>query len=319
MVRSSALLLMLAWPVGAQRNTPPPAGSISGVVRDAISRLPVEDMIVSKGSRNADARTDAQGRYSLTGLTAAQYTLEIFKAQTPMISTRRTITLAPGQDLIMDLEVTVPGTITGRILDDNKEPIPDAEVMLVSAEYYLGAVKQFFKGTAGTDDQGQYKFQRVQPGTPFRIMARKRVERLPAISDAPANIKLRRPAFAPTFYPNSLAIEGGQQVILGSGEQREGMDIIVQTDTIVLRGRFHNSTDRGSRGDCGRSAVHRHVQHRRAIFHKSLNHNRSGWEVPLLRAAPGSVPRHYDPYARVYILGARAIWSHDLCTSGTKT
>jgi hypothetical protein len=106
--------------------------------------------------------------------------------------------------------------------------MPDAEVLLVSTEYYFGQLKHFLKGIARTDDQGQYTLERVQAGMPFRIMARRRVQQLPAISEVPANPKLRLRAFAPTFYPNSLTVEGGQQMSLASGERKERIDIIVQ-------------------------------------------------------------------------------------------
>src|SRR5229473_2532812 len=56
-------------------------------------------------------------------------------------------------------------------------------------------------------------------------MAEKRVRKLEAISDVPADAELRKRVPAPTHYPDSTSLDGGQPVTLRAGERREGMDI----------------------------------------------------------------------------------------------
>ena len=45
------------------------------------------------------------------------------------------------------------------------------------------------------------------------ILAKKRVIEVAAISDAPADVKLRKKVTIPTYYPGVTAIEGAQPVI----------------------------------------------------------------------------------------------------------
>ena len=240
-----------------QPPTPPPNGSISGVVRDAVSQEPVPNVTVAtmvnatwsngavfqgRGARQVTSITDAQGRYSLKDLPPSTYSVT---ARERMISVSRMATLAPGQDLTLDFAEQVPGTIAGTVVDDNKEPMPEVDVFLVTKEYYLGATKYFLKGLVRTDNRGQYAIDRVNPGTPYLIMAQKRTLQLPAIAEDPADPKFRRQAFAPTFYPNSTAMDGGMPVTLRSRERREGVDIRVQrTPSFCVEGANPNRPSR---------------------------------------------------------------------------
>jgi len=109
-------------------------------------------------------------------------------------------------------------------VDENKEPLPDISVFQVAREYRYGALRYVFAGMARTDDRGEYVLQRIQPGRPILLGAMKRVMKLDAISDAPADPKLRKLATAPTFYPDAPSPEGGQILTLRSGEERRGID-----------------------------------------------------------------------------------------------
>ena len=100
-----------------------------------------------------------------------------------------------------------------------------AAVYLMSKEYSVDQVGYFLKGIAIVNDLGDYTLRGVEPGHPYLLMAgKRRVPNLPAISEAPTDLELRRPAFVPTFYPGSPEPEGGIQIALRAGERREGLD-----------------------------------------------------------------------------------------------
>jgi hypothetical protein len=234
-----AILLMVAGVGAAQTQTQPagepPSGSIGGVVRDAESQTPVENVTVFTGVSAAKGRpgrqvmstTDKQGRYALKDLPPAQYTVYTRVRQFGY-SDQRMATLAPGQDLTLDFRARMGGTITGTVTDDNKEPMPEVDVYLVTKEYFLGSLRYYLRSSARTDDRGRYAMEGLTPGVPYLIMTRNRVLHPPAISDAPEDQKLRRKAFAPTFYPNATTMDGGAPVTLRSAERREGIDLSVQ-------------------------------------------------------------------------------------------
>ena len=134
-----------------------------------------------------------------------------------------------GHDLEgIDFNIMVDGTITGKIVDENKDPVPGMSVYLVSREYYLGSLGSFFQSFARTNDRGEYTLERVRAGRLYLILAEKIERKLPAHSDVPLNPKLRKRVPMRTWYPNSPSADGAIPIVLRPGERREGVDIEVK-------------------------------------------------------------------------------------------
>ncbi|MBZ5618259.1 MAG: carboxypeptidase regulatory-like domain-containing protein [Acidobacteriia bacterium] len=227
-------------------NSAPAPGSVSGSVTAAGTGTPMPDVEIyvnRGGPRVGHAVTDAQGRYVLRGLEPGQYRIS---ANAPGPGGRigggpfavRQVDLQAGQDLeSFDFHLVLPGRIAGKVVDQNKEPVPGLAVFLVAREYVSGALRAVFTGAASTDDQGEYLLERVQAGRAYLVLAQRRYRRLDAISDAPADPRLRRPAVVPTYYPNSRSMDGAQALVLSSGELREGVDIrLVRAPSFCLEG-----------------------------------------------------------------------------------
>jgi hypothetical protein len=213
-----------------------PNASISGVVRDSVTRQPLANYAVTtdvKANKDVAARdvksiTDDQGHYTLSDLPPGAYRIEVNNPQSFGHSLRRQIALA-GHDLEgVDFNFVVEGSISGKVIDENKEPVPGMWVYLISREYYLGTLGYFFSEMSETNDRGEYTLGRVQPGHSYFILAETGARKLAAHSDVPLNPKLRRRIPMRTWYPNVPAKEGAVAVILRPGEQREGIDIQVK-------------------------------------------------------------------------------------------
>ncbi|HYP07161.1 MAG TPA: carboxypeptidase-like regulatory domain-containing protein [Bryobacteraceae bacterium] len=217
------LLARFAWP---QNDT----GAVSGIVRELSSGQPVPDAEVAVGRTDRNGKTDAEGRYSILNVPAGQQRVT---ATAPRLSQHifpryvtKMVTVAPGQEAAgVDFGLEMPGSIAGRILDQNREPMPGIQVVLVAREYSLGSLRYVYSVMATTDDDGAYVLHNVRPGRAFLLMARKRERKMDAISPAPVDPKLRKPAFAPTFYPGTPQRDGAQLLTLRAGEQREGVDL----------------------------------------------------------------------------------------------
>src|SRR5260370_4354148 len=126
--------------------------------------------------------------------------------------------------------------ISGKILDQNKEPVPGLSVLLIAREYSLGALRYVFASAAQTDDQGEYTMKRIEPGRVYLLLAQKAYHKLDPISESPVNPKLRKPAVVPTFYPGT-SLEGAQPLVLNPGERREGVDIrVLRTPSYCIDG-----------------------------------------------------------------------------------
>lgn len=224
----------------AQQQTPAANASVSGTVKDAGTGKPLanfnvstyvnstwlnDTILMSSTSKQVKAVTDEQGKYRLGDLPPGPYRIVANSAEFGGKFFTRRITMA-GHDLEgIDFSVKANGVISGKVVDENKEPVPGITVHLVSREYYNGVLGYFFKVDAQTNDRGEYTLNRVEAGHPYLVMAEKRERRMPAYSEVPLDPKLRRRTPMRTFYPNSPAKEGGAPLTVQPGEHREGVDI----------------------------------------------------------------------------------------------
>ena len=206
-----------------------PTASISGVVRDKVTKQPLANYVVDT-SGNRRVTTDSSGKYRLSGLPPGTYRIDVQASERFLSQATRMIVLA-GQDLDnINIDVPIDGSISGRVLDENGEPVPGLWVQLVSHEYYLGSAGYFYAGQASstTDDQGRYTIGRIPPGLSFLLMAAPKATRIPAHSQVPLNPNFRKRVTVRTWYPNSPSREGAAPLVLQPGEHREGADIEVK-------------------------------------------------------------------------------------------
>ncbi len=229
-------LRALVVTVAAAAQTPPaakPEAVIRGVVRDAVTGIPlVGAEFRDVWSMTPRATTDAQGRYTLRGLAAGLQRISVYVPSTQVETipiyrgATRIVNLRAGQELnSVDFALVRLPEISGRVLDHNKEPAPGIQVFLVAREYSLGELRYVYSITTQTNDQGEYVLRAPHPGRSYLVLASRRKWNVPALSDAPADPKLRKPATVPTYYPGTPSIEGAQPMLLRACDRREGVDI----------------------------------------------------------------------------------------------
>jgi hypothetical protein len=229
--RNAAIILVLTASLAQpQSDSDTQKGSIKGTIWNAATEAPMAEVQVSVfGPKQLKVVTDAQGTYRLIDLPAGAYHLYVRKPDPNGPDGTRKLTLGPGENLSsIDFHLKPSASIAGRITDQNKEPVAGIMVLLITKAYSSGALRDVFASAATTDDDGNYVLSRVEPGRSYFVLADRGIMELDAISDAPADPKRRRPAFVPTYYPNSDAVEGAQALVLRPGERREGIDIRVQ-------------------------------------------------------------------------------------------
>jgi hypothetical protein len=154
------------------------AGVISGTVVEASSGDAVRKAVVTvtwQGTPHAWAttRTDGSGRFIFEGLPAGKYTLAANKpglgvANYGADSVRElgdAITLGDGETLAnLKLRFVRSGSISGRVVDPDGEPVSGAGMNLLRAGRSLGEhVLLNYRG-ASTNDRGEYKITGVDPG-----------------------------------------------------------------------------------------------------------------------------------------------------------
>lgn len=221
-----AVTLAISGAVAQTSLDKPPSGSVSGVVKDAGSGAPISDAAIALSGvtvRYASAKTDSQGKYAVRNLEPGLYRIEVTAPKRQ--SARRTVTLAAGRELAsINFELVSPASVSGTVVDENREPLPGIYVELIAREYYLGTARYVLAGLGHTDDRGQYAIG-VRPDRAYLLLARKRASNLDARSETPLDPKQRRPVPAPTYYPNSPSAAGSAPLVLRPGEQRSGIEI----------------------------------------------------------------------------------------------
>ncbi|MCC6586623.1 MAG: carboxypeptidase regulatory-like domain-containing protein [Bryobacterales bacterium] len=215
--------LWLAAALCGQNSKLEDLATLSGKVLGQASGQPLKDVAIY--SRAGSTKTDDSGAFELKNVTPGTYRITAFLRPN---SAHKNVTLSPGETL-SGIELRLPENteITGRVLDENKEPMPEMQVLLVGREYFFGEVRYSFRDGAQTDDTGTYTLKNAMPGSSYLVMAQPLKRTLKPISEAPRDPKLRRKAIAPTFFPSSAVIEGAQVLTLRSGEHREAVDIFV--------------------------------------------------------------------------------------------
>ena len=235
------LLFLLATAAFAQNA--PKTAAVSGMVKDSVTGKPLANYNIStyvgatwvnntifmgSSPKQVKSVTDDQGRYRLADLPAGTYRLDASNAESFGTRAVKRI-MVSGQDLDgIDFTVRQSGSISGRVVDENKEPVPGLRVYLVSREYFHGVLGYFLKEGGRTDDRGRYTISRVEPEHPYLLVAEKMEQRLPVHSEAPLDPKLRRRVPMPTFYPNSPLKEGASSITIRPGEHRDQVDIEIK-------------------------------------------------------------------------------------------
>jgi uncharacterized protein (DUF2141 family) len=166
---------------GARDRAQLPKGTavIAGRVLTADTGRPVKRarVVVTGGGRGGQtSMTDDQGRYRIDELGAGNYMVTASKTGfvDSVFGQRRP--LQPGSPVVVaeaqgieniDLRLTRGGVITGRLMDEDGEPLARALVTVQRYRYVAGERQLTPAGADQTDDRGQYRVFGLPPGEYF--------------------------------------------------------------------------------------------------------------------------------------------------------
>ena len=145
------LAALLQSPPGSLEGLAVKAGTTEPVARARVMLTSVEGHLA--GTRVVD--TDERGRFIFRGVAAGTYRV-LVQHDAFVRATGRTVTIASGQstrDLV--IAMTPTGVITGRVVDEYGDPVPDV---------YVRATRQESVFETTTNDLGEYRLFSVPPG-----------------------------------------------------------------------------------------------------------------------------------------------------------
>jgi hypothetical protein len=175
------VLCACAW---AQQSAPRQSGfRISGTAVNAVNGQPLGQVRVFLGrpQEREDREvviTGADGHFKFDGVPAGKYTLGAGKPGFVMQGFEQhedyssAIVVGPGlsaENLLF--RITPAATISGQIVDEQNEPVRDAQVMLFRSHLQNGHNTTRLRDQTTSDDRGQYRFGALNPGTYFVMVS----------------------------------------------------------------------------------------------------------------------------------------------------
>jgi protocatechuate 3,4-dioxygenase beta subunit len=226
------------------------------------------------GSRTAIA--DDNGAFSFAALPPGRYSLTASKpgylnatyGQRTPGRQGTPIQLADGQRLKLQMQIWRGGVITGTVLDEHGDAIPNTPVRAMRYVLQSGVRTLQQNGSGQTDDRGVYRIFNLQPGeyvvsaTPRNVNNQAAVaqrlateaaaqrltaaaavagaervqiitERLQELSVAPVGPDDSATGYAPVYYPGTTSLASATSVMVGPSEEKGGVDFQYQIVSVA--------------------------------------------------------------------------------------
>src|ERR1700731_4010137 len=178
------LALLSALSAYAQKNSKPPKEetcSVSGIVIKMADSAPLRKAklvlkSVDDPHRTVGAVTNAEGHFALKDVEPGPYRLTVTRVGFVSDEYGRRkpdapgaiLTLHAGQDLKnLQFRLIPAGVISGKIYDDDGEPLPGVEVGAIRQVYSEGKRTRSAATSVSTNDLGEYRLFGLSPGRYF--------------------------------------------------------------------------------------------------------------------------------------------------------
>lgn len=263
------IVLWLAGAVALHAGQTPPASNAAGadkklaalagvvlggsgpVANASLMLLPVYSQggpTSASGTSIPTARTDATGKFSFERITPGSYILRASHPSygatvygAPAGSSSGTIlTLTEGQQMTgVTVRMIEPGMVTGRVVDEDGDPLAHAKVEVLRRIHYNGRPQVADAAVANSGDDGAFKVEGVPPGRYyFRVAGQPSwsgSERAPVTAVKPGQKELRPGS---TYLGGTTERVGATLIDVGPGQNLMLGNVKMLTETIVhVRGK----------------------------------------------------------------------------------
>ncbi len=239
-----AAWLLMAVTAAAQ--TADQTGSVSGVVTDAVTHIPIKKAMVSINPLSstpqrqppAATMTDASGAFTIPNLQAGQYRLVVQHQNYPQArfgGVAKNVEVKAGETAgPVNVELIPGATVSGRVIDEDGDPLQNCYVQIHPAKDPGSGVPMM--GNPGSNQDGEYRIFGVAPGKYILMVQCGH----PAFQARPFSAGPDPPpskSYAAQFYPLAMDAKSAQVVELTAGNEKSGIDFQMAPVTVTrIRG-----------------------------------------------------------------------------------
>jgi hypothetical protein len=226
--------------------------TVEGVVRNLVTGEPLNKaritlMSISPREQNLPltSSTNTEGKFAMKAIEPGQYRLSVdragfvrteYGARPGIMTGGTTLTLDKGQSVSnIEFRLSPHSVITGRVLDEDGDPVLYAQVQLLSHRFFAGRRQLLPMNSASTNDLGEYRLFGIPPGKYFLSVTNRNMGFNTAI-DRSANPQADE-GYAPTYYPGTPDIASAAQITVALGRTMQGIDATLRkTRTFRIKG-----------------------------------------------------------------------------------
>ena len=229
MMRMTRVVLSAIAVCGLAAQEPPPRPYVAGVVLstggDPVRKAKVILRAHDEAAFSYTSDSDANGRFVMQDVLPGVYS---FSADRPGFmpdedgapgAPAPSLKVEAGQS-VNDLKIKlVPlAVITGRVLDDDGDPVRGAQLEAMAYTYQTGKKQLNSLEQASANDKGEFRLFGLHPGAIFiRASSFNRGRFSPGM--------LGTASFTPTYFPNTTDAAHASPIELAAGAQLSGIDI----------------------------------------------------------------------------------------------
>jgi len=205
-------------------------------------KLPEQPPKPKEPKKTYAATSDASGKFRFEGVDAGAYYLKVKRAGFVEQTYKPAGALAPdgrlhltaGQELAdIALRLVPQGAVSGKVVDEDGDPIGDAMVIAMKPSYASGHRSLFPGDGSQTNDRGEFRLGKLAPGRYYLVA--QAVAPMNFMGGVPPPPKDGSPetGYVSTYFPRYLDVEEAEAIDVAAGADLPGFVIHLQKSRVV--------------------------------------------------------------------------------------
>jgi hypothetical protein len=226
--------------------------SVEGTVINSVSGEPVKKARVRlaprvQGASTYSTVTDAAGHFLIDEVDAGRFQLTAYRSgYIQDAKNSGAFTLEKGQQMNeMVLKLAPQGVISGRILDEDGDPLANVRIQCLVMVYDRGKKQLENDGETTTNELGEFRLPGLNAGKYIVSATSQSNEMRPHVQERPLHSGRAavEEAYVTTYYPSTINPGSASLVVVGAGAQVSGINMtLTRIPTVSVKGHVSTGT-----------------------------------------------------------------------------